>query len=68
MGDRAVSANIEKLHNQIKEMSLGDLMIVIGSSINMKMEKKRVEIMMHYLEEKLLRYKLNQEPEKLGGE
>ena len=51
--ERANMSDVEKLHNQIKQMSLGDLCLVVGEAINLRMDEKRVDILLKYLERKI---------------
>lgn len=43
-------SDIEKLHEKISNLSLGDLCILCGSAINSNMDQKKIDLLLHYLE------------------
>lgn len=55
-------SDIEKLHKDMSEMSLGDLLILAGTAVNMKLDKKRLDIIFHYVERGLMKRKLKDLP------
>lgn len=46
----AKMSDVEKLHEKISSMSLGDLCLLCGNAINIGMEKSKVEMLLQYLE------------------
>ena len=60
--------DIKKLHKQMMDMSLGDILLLAGDAVNMGMDKRRLDIILKYVEMKLdLRRRLSfSEPESEG--
>ncbi len=50
--------DIERLYKTMSEMSLGDILIVAGQAVNMKMDKKRVDLILRYVNIALSKRKL----------
>jgi hypothetical protein len=43
-------SNVEKLIKQIESLGLADLCILVGNALHSKLERKRLEILLKYLE------------------
>lgn len=54
---------VVKLHEEISSMSLGDLCLLAGQAINMGMERKKVDIILSYLEVALIKHSLEKRGE-----
>ena len=50
----------DKLFNKLETMPLGDLMIICGEAINMKMEKKRLDVILLLLETRLQKKRMRE--------
>lgn len=46
-------SNADELFKQLESMPIGDLMIICGEAVNMKMEKKRLDVILLLLETRL---------------
>lgn len=53
-----MKVDIKKLHEQIAEMSLGDLCLLCGQALNMNMSKARTDVLLQYLDIALVKRKL----------
>lgn len=53
-----MTENIEKLHKQMLELSLGDLLILAGQAVNLPMDDKRIDIILKYVEVALIKRKI----------
>ena len=52
------TSNIENLHKQMIDLSLGDLLLVAGQAVNMKMDDKRLDLILKYVEIALAKRKI----------
>lgn len=50
--------DVEKLHEQITEMSLGDLLLLAGQAVNLPLDNKRLDIILKYVEIALAKRKI----------
>lgn len=53
--------DVEKLHEQMMDLSLGDLFLVAGQAINLGMDGKRTDIILKYVELAMVKRKLEQQ-------
>lgn len=51
-------SDIEKLHKQITQMSLGDLLLLAGQAVNTPLDNKLLDIILKYVEIALAKRKL----------
>lgn len=42
--------DIEELHDKISKLSLADLCLLCGNALKNDMEKKKIDLLLHYLE------------------
>ena len=69
-----MSVDVEKLHDKISNMALGDLCLLCGQAINNKFDERKIEMLITYLEiaitkEKYLkRLGIKPAPQHEGGE
>ena len=45
------------MHEKISKLSLGDLCLLVGNAINEKMDDKKIEILLIYLETAIIKEK-----------
>lgn len=50
-------SNVNELHEKISKLSLGDLCLLVGNAINEKMDDKKIEILLIYLETAIIKEK-----------
>lgn len=53
-----MSERVEKLHKQMSEMSLGDLLLLAGQAVNLPMDEQRTDLILKYVEIALTKRKL----------
>lgn len=51
-------SNVKELHEQMIDMSLGDLLILAGQAVNMKMPYDRLKLIFKYVEIAMVKFKL----------
>lgn len=49
---------VEKLHEKMSSLSLGDLFLVAGQAINLPMDDKRIDLILKYVEIAMVKRKL----------
>lgn len=45
-----MSDNVEKLHEQMSSLSLGDLLLLAGQAVNLSMSEERLDLILKYVE------------------
>lgn len=53
-----MSQRVEKLHEQMISLSLGDLLLVAGQAVNLPMSDDRIDLILKYVEVALTKRKL----------
>ena len=53
-----MSQNVEKLHESMRSLSLGDLLLLAGQAANLPMDDKRLDLILQYVEIALMRRKI----------
>ena len=51
-------SDVEKLHNEIINLSLGDLLLLAGQAANLPMRDDRLDVILRYVEIALTKRKL----------
>lgn len=51
--------DVQKLHEQLINMSLGDLLLLAGQAANLPVGKEKLDIILRYVEIALTKRKLN---------
>lgn len=57
-----MSINVEKLHEQLISMSLGDLLLLAGQAVNMGMPKEKTVLILKYVDIAIVKYRLDKAP------
>jgi len=52
--------DVQKLHEQIVSMELGDLLLLAGQAVNMGMDPKKVTLILRYVENAVAKYQIEQ--------
>lgn len=55
----AMIDKVERLHKQMSELSLGDLLLLAGQAVNLPMDDQRIDLILKYVEIALTKRKLN---------
>lgn len=58
-----MSERVDKLHKEMSEMSLGDLLLVAGQAVNFGMSDDRVDLILKYVENAITRRQIKRSKE-----
>lgn len=51
-------SDVEKLHEQMSSLSLGDLLLLAGQAVNLPMDDNRLDMILKYVEIALINRKM----------